>query len=60
MNLPTSFYDSEERFLSESFLTNGYVKNSVFSPLLLDKVRELIVGLAAEHLGHVVVRNPAD
>jgi sporadic carbohydrate cluster 2OG-Fe(II) oxygenase len=32
----------------------------VFSPLLLDKVRALIVGLAAEHLGHVTIRNPAD
>jgi len=60
MNLPTSFYDSEEQFLSESFLNNGYVKNSVFSPLLLDKVRELIVGLAAEYIGHAVIRDPAD
>lgn len=60
MNLPTSFYDSEEQYLAENFISNGYVKNSVFSPLLLDKVRELIVGLAAEHLGHVTIRNPAD
>jgi sporadic carbohydrate cluster 2OG-Fe(II) oxygenase len=60
MNLPTSFYDSEEQFLSESFLNNGYVKSSVFSPLLLDKVQELIVGLAAEHIGHAVIRDPAD
>jgi len=60
MNLPTSFYDSEEQYLAENFINNGYVKSSVFSPLLLDKVRELIVGLAAEHLGHVTIRNPAD
>jgi sporadic carbohydrate cluster 2OG-Fe(II) oxygenase len=60
MNLPTSFYDSEEQYLAENFLSNGFVKNSVFNPLLLDKIRELIVGLAAEHLGHVVIRNPAD
>lgn len=60
MNLPTSFYDSEEQFLAESFLNNGYVKNSVFNPLLLDKIRELIIGLTAEHLGHAVIRNPAD
>ena len=60
MNLPTSFYDSEEQFLSESFLNNGFVKGGVFSPLLLDKVRELIVGLAAEYLGHAVIRDPAD
>ena len=60
MNLPTSFYDSEEQYLAENFINNGYVKNSVFSPILLDKVRELIVGLAAEHLGHVTIRNPAD
>jgi sporadic carbohydrate cluster 2OG-Fe(II) oxygenase len=60
MNLPTSFYDSEEQFLAESFLNNGYVKNNVFSPLLLDKVRELIIGLVAEHLGHAVIRDPAD
>ena len=60
MNLPTSFYDSEEQYLAENFLSNGYVKNSVFNPLLLDKIRELIVGLTAEHLGHVVIRNPAD
>ncbi|KPJ95674.1 MAG: hypothetical protein AMJ53_02200, partial [Gammaproteobacteria bacterium SG8_11] len=60
MNLPTAFYDSEEQFLAESFLNNGYVKSSVFNPLLLDKIRELIVGLTAEHIGHAVIRNPAD
>jgi len=60
MNLPTSFYDAEEQYLAERFINNGFVKSNVFNPLLLDKVRDLIVGLAAEHLGHVTIRNSAD
>jgi hypothetical protein len=44
MHLPTSFYDAEDHYLAERFLNNGYVKSTVFNPLLLDKLRDLIVG----------------
>lgn len=59
MKSATSFYTEQEMLLERRFVEQGYVQASVEDKESLDRIRELVVGLAAEQMDTVDIANHA-